>query len=127
MLDLLVRNFYLATSLRMVGSGYLVCNGVLEKQGFEKPVAKMLASVTDDGSRSIEYAEDVVLDEFHYNLVIISLGGHGFYTFGDIVDLYQNVLIPERCWKWAHEINIPDIKNFNYKDRGSMASYLSET
>jgi hypothetical protein len=52
MLDLLVGNFYLATSLRIVGSGYLVCNRVLEKQGFEKPVAEVLASITDDGSGS---------------------------------------------------------------------------
>jgi hypothetical protein len=62
MLDFLVGDFYLATSLRMVGSGYLMSNKVLEKQGFEKPVAKVLASVTDDGSRSTKSAEDVGLD-----------------------------------------------------------------
>jgi hypothetical protein len=44
MLDFLVGDFYLATSLSMVGSGYFVCNGVLEKQGFKKPVAKVLTS-----------------------------------------------------------------------------------
>ena len=76
----------------------------------------MLASVTDDGSGSTESVEDVGLDEFHYDLVIISLGGHGFYPFGDIVDPYQNVLIPERWWKGAYEINTLDIKNFNYED-----------
>ena len=96
MLDLSVGNFYLATSLRMVGSGYLVCNRVLEKQSFEKPVAEVLAFVIDDGTGSTEFAENVGLDEFHYNLVIISLGGHGFYPFGDIVDPYQNVLILEK-------------------------------
>jgi hypothetical protein len=85
MLDLSVGNFYLATSLRMVGSGYLMCNRVLEKQGFEEPVAKVLASVIDDGSESTKSAEDVGLDEFHYHLVIVSLGGHGFNPFGDIV------------------------------------------
>ena len=42
MLDLLVGDFYLATSLRMVGSGYFVRNGVLEKHGFEKSVAKVM-------------------------------------------------------------------------------------
>ena len=76
-----------------------MCNRVLEKQGFEKPVAEMLTSVTDDGSRSIKSTEDVGLDEFHYNLVIISLGGHDFYPFGDIVYLYQNVLITKIWWK----------------------------
>jgi hypothetical protein len=104
MLDLPAGNFYLATSLRMVGRGHLMCNGVLEKQGFEEPVAKVLASVTDDGSESTKSTEDVGLDEFHYHLVIVSLGGHDFNPFGDIVYPYQNVLIPKRWWKGAHEI-----------------------
>jgi hypothetical protein len=99
----------------MVGSGYLVCNGVLEKQGFEKPVAEVLASVTDDGSGCTKSAEDVGLDEFHYHFVIIGLGGHGFNPFGNIVYPNQNVLIPKRWWKGAHEIDTPDIKNFDYE------------
>jgi hypothetical protein len=117
MLDFPVENFFLAISLRMVGSGYLMSNRVLEKQGFEKPVAKVLASVIDDGLGSTKSAEDVGLDEFHYPLVIIGLGGHGFNPFGDIVYPYQNVLIPKRWWKGAHEIYTPNIKNFNYEDR----------
>jgi hypothetical protein len=113
MLDLPVGDFYLATSLRMLGSGYLMSNRVLEKQGFKKPVAKVLASVIDDGSRSTKSAEDVGLDEFHYHL---GLGGHGFNPFGDIVYPYQDVLIPKRWWKGAHEINTPNVKNFDYED-----------
>jgi hypothetical protein len=93
-----------------------MCDRVLEKQGFEEPVAKVLTSVTDDGLGSTESTEDVVLDEFYYNLVIISLGGHGFYPFRDIIHSYQDILIPKRWWKGSHEINTPDIKNFNYKD-----------
>jgi hypothetical protein len=116
MLDLPVENFYLATSLRMVGSGYLMSNRVLEKQGFKKPVAKVLAFVTDDGSGSNKSTEDVGLDEFHYHLVIIGLGGHDFNPFGDIVYPYQNVLMPKRWWKGAYEINTPNVKNFDYED-----------
>jgi hypothetical protein len=116
MLDLPVGDFYLATSLRMVGSVYLMSNRVLKKQGFEKPVAKVLASVTNDGSGSTKFAEDVGLDEFHYNLVIIGLGGHGFNPFKDIVYPYQNVFIPKRLWKGAYEIYTPNIKNFDYED-----------
>jgi hypothetical protein len=116
MLDLPVGNLYLATSLRMVGSGYLMSNRVLEKQGFKKSVAKVLASVTDDGSGSTKSAEDVGLDEFHYHLVIIGLGGHGFHPFRDIVYPYQNVLIPKRWWKGTHEINTPNVKNFDDED-----------
>jgi hypothetical protein len=85
MLDLPVGDFHLATSLKMVGSGYFVCNGVLKKQGFDKPVPKVLTSITDDGPRSTESVEDVGLDEFYHNLVIIGLGGHDFYPFGDKV------------------------------------------
>jgi hypothetical protein len=76
----------------------------------------VLTFIIDDGSGSTESAEDVGLDEFHYNLVIIGLGGHGFYPFGDIIYPYQNVLIPKRWWKGAHEIDTPYIKNFNYED-----------
>jgi hypothetical protein len=65
----------------------------------------VLASVTDDGSGSTKFAEDVGLDEFHYHLVIIGLGGHGFDPFGDIIYPYQNLLIPKRWWKGAHEID----------------------
>jgi hypothetical protein len=116
MFDLPIGNFYLATSLRMVGSGYLVCNRVLEKQGFEKSVAEVLASVADDGSGSTKSTEDVGLDEFHYHHVIIGLGGPGFDPFGDIVYPYQNVLMPKRWWKRAHEIDTQDIKTFDYED-----------
>jgi hypothetical protein len=96
MLDLSVGNFHLTTSPRMVGSGYFVCNRVFEKQGFEKLVAKVLTFVIDDGSGSTESIEDVGLDEIYYNLVIIGLGGHRFYPLGDIIHLYQNILIPKR-------------------------------
>jgi hypothetical protein len=96
MLDHPVGDFYLAISLRMVGSGYLMSNGVLEKQGFKKPIAKVLASVTDDGSGSTKSAKDVGLDEFHYHLVIIGPDGHGFNPFGDIVYPYQNIFTPKR-------------------------------
>jgi hypothetical protein len=91
-------------------------NGVLEKQGFKKPVAKVLASVTTDGSGNTKSAEDVGLDEFHYHLMIIGPGGHSFNLFGDIVYPYQNILIPKRWWKGAYEIYTPNIKNFNYED-----------
>jgi hypothetical protein len=97
----------------MVRGGYLMSNGVLEKQ-VKKPVAKVLASVTDDGPRSTKSAEDVGLDEFHYHLVIIGLGGHDLNPFGDIVYPYQNVLIPKRWWEGAHEVNTPNVKNFDW-------------
>jgi hypothetical protein len=76
----------------------------------------MLISVTDDGPGSIKSIEDVGLDEIYHNLVIIGLGGHGFYPLGDIIHLYQNILIPKRRWEGSHEINALDIKNFNNED-----------
>jgi hypothetical protein len=41
-LNLPVGNFHLATSLRMVGSGYFVCDRIFKEQGLEKPVKKCL-------------------------------------------------------------------------------------
>jgi hypothetical protein len=112
-LDLLVGNFHLSTGLRMVGSGYFVCDRVFEKQGFEKPVAKVLTFVTNDGPRGTESTENVGLDEFDHNLVIISLGGHNFYPFRDIIHPYKNILIPRRWWEGSHEVDTLDIKDFN--------------
>ena len=76
-------------------------------------VAAKKCPYSDDGSGNTKFAKDVGLNEFHYHLVIIGLGGHGFYPFGDIVYPYQNVLIPKRWWKGDNEIDNPDIKNFN--------------
>ena len=103
-----------------------MCNRVLEKQGFKEPVTEVFASVTNDGSRSTKSAKDVGLNEFHYHLVIIGLGGHGFYLFGDIVYPYQNVRIPKRWWKMAYEIDTPDIKNFN-NENGVQWHHISPT
>jgi hypothetical protein len=58
MLDFPVGNLYLATGLGMIRSGDLMSNGVLEKQGLQKPVAKVFASVTDDGPGSTKSAEE---------------------------------------------------------------------
>jgi hypothetical protein len=88
----------------------------LRSKVLNKSVAKVLAFVTDDGSRSTKSTEDVGLDEFHYHLVIIGSGGHGFNPFRDIVYPYQSILIPKRRWKGAHEIYTPNIKNFDYED-----------
>jgi hypothetical protein len=47
----------------------------LRKWSFEKLVAKVLISITNDGLRSTEFAENVGLDEFYHVLVIIGLCG----------------------------------------------------
>lgn len=57
----------------MEGSGYFVCDRVFEEQGFEKPVAKVLTTVTNDGPKGTESAKNVGLDEFDHKIVIISL------------------------------------------------------
>jgi len=84
----------------MVGSGYFVCDRVFEEQGFEKPVAQVLTSVTNVGPRGTESAKNVVLDEF----------GHNFYPFRDIIHPYKNILKPKRWWEGSHEVDTPDIK-----------------
>jgi hypothetical protein len=96
----------------MVWSGYFMCNEVLEKQGFEEPIIEVLTSVTDDGSGGTEFAEDVGLDEFYHNLVIIGLGGHDFYPFGDIIHSYQDILIPKRQWEGSNEIDTSVLHKF---------------
>jgi len=113
-LDLPVGNFHLASSLRMVGIGYFVCDRIFKEQGFEKSVAKVLTSGTNDGPWGTESVENVGLDEFDHNLVIISLGGHSLDPFRDIIHPYKNILKPKR-WREgsSHEVDTPDVKDFN--------------
>jgi hypothetical protein len=112
-LDLSVGNFHLATRLRMVGSGYFVCDGIFKEQGLEKSVAKVLTSVTNDGTWGTESAENVGLDEFDHNLVIISLGSHSLDPFRDIIHSYKNILKPKRWREGSHEVDNPNVKDFN--------------
>jgi len=90
-----------------------VCDRVYKKQGLEKPVAKVLTFITNDGPRGIESAENVSLDELDHNLVIIRLGGHNFDPFRDIIYPYKNILKPKRWWEGSHEVDTPYIKDFN--------------
>jgi len=57
--------------------------------------------------------ENVGLDEFGHNFVIISLGGHNFYPFRDIIHPYTNIPKPTRWWDGSHEVDTLDIKDFN--------------
>jgi hypothetical protein len=65
-----------------------VYDRVLEEQGFEKLAAKVLTSITNDGSKGTKSVENICLYESDHNLVIVGLGGHNFYAFGDIIHSY---------------------------------------
>jgi hypothetical protein len=90
-----------------------MCDRIFEEQRHEKLVAKVLTSVTNDGPWATESAENVGLDEFDHNLVIISLGGHNLDPFRDIIHPYKNILKPKRWREGSHEVNTPNVKYFN--------------
>jgi hypothetical protein len=97
----------------MVRSGYFVCDRVFKEQGLEKPVTKVLTSITNDCPRGTKSTENVGLDELDHNLVIVSLGGHSFKPFRDIIHTHKNILKPKRCWEGSHEVDTPYVKDFN--------------
>jgi hypothetical protein len=97
----------------MVGSGYFVCDGIFKEQRLEKTIAKVLTSITNDGPWGTESTENVGLDEFDHNLVIISLGGHSLDPFRDIIHSYKNILKPKRWREGSHEVDTPNVKDFN--------------
>jgi hypothetical protein len=90
-----------------------VRDGIFKEQDLEKPVAKVLTSITNDCLWGTESVENVGLDEFNHNLVIISLGGRSLDPFRDIVHLYKNILKPKRWREGSHEVDTPDVKDFN--------------
>jgi hypothetical protein len=73
----------------------------------------VLTLVTNDGLWGTESVENVGLDEFDYNLVIISLGGYNLDPFKDIIHPYKNILKPKRWREGSHEVDTPYVKDFN--------------
>jgi len=76
----------------------------------------MLPPVTDDSSRCTKPTKDVCLNELVHNLVIIGLGCYSLYLLGNIVHRHQNILTSERKWKRSHQVDSPNVKDFNNQD-----------
>lgn len=102
-----IRYLSLPTSLWIVKCRDIVSDIVLPKMDFYWSVTKMSTSVTDNSLQRSKSYKDVILYKIYYNLKIVSSSSFWFH-------LSWNIINSKR--KWSHEINVPNIKNLNYKN-----------
>ena len=76
----------------------------------------MSATITDDSPRNPEPTEDIFLDKIDDYLVVIGSGGNRLNPFGHIINSNKNVLMSKWREKGSHEIDAPNIKNFDKKN-----------
>ena len=92
-------------------------DGIFPHQSFKNSVAEMRSIITNYRSGGAKSREDVFFEKFDNHFVVIGLCWHSFYSFRDVIDSNQNELIAEGIRKWSHEVDTPNIKNFNLQDR----------
>jgi len=70
--------------------------------------------------------EDIFFEKFDNHFFVISLSWHSFYLFRDVIYSKQNELVAKGIREWSHEVDTPNIKNFNFKDRFRVIMSLLE-
>jgi len=73
--------------------------------------------ITNYRSRGAKTGEDILLKKFDNHFVVIGLKRHSFYPFRDLIHCNQEELVAKGIWEWSHEVDIPNIKNFDFKNR----------
>jgi len=92
-------------------------DGIFSHQSFKNSIAEMRSIITNYRSRGAKSGEDVFFEKFDNHFVVIGLCWHSFYPFRDVIDSNQNELVAEGIREWSHEVDTPNIKNFNFQDR----------
>ena len=90
---------------------------IFSHQRFKDSIAEMRSIITNYCSGGVKSGEDVFFEKFDNHFVVIGLCWHNFYPFRDVIESNQNELVAEGIGERPHEIDTPNIKNFNFKDR----------
>ena len=77
----------------------------------------MRSIITNYRSGGAKSGEDIFLEKFDNHFVVIGLCGHNFYSFRDIIHSNQDELVAEGIWERSHEVDTPNIKNFDFENR----------
>ena len=92
-------------------------DGIFSHHSFKNSIAEMRSIITNYSSGGAKLGEDIFFEKFDNHFVVIDLCRHSFYPFRDIVHSNQDELVAEGIWEWSHEVDTPNIKNFNFKNR----------
>ena len=80
----------------MVGGTNLMCDPILMKQSPKIEMDEMQTSITNDSPGTPKSRENVLMNNFHDNFVIIHPSDYGFYPFRHVIHRHQNVLMTKR-------------------------------
>ena len=92
-------------------------DGIFLHQSFKNAIAKMQSIIANYRFGGAKSGEDVFFEKFDSHFVVIGLCRHSFNPFRDVIDSNQNELVAEGIWEWSHEVDTPNIKNFNFKNQ----------
>jgi hypothetical protein len=110
-LDLHVRCFCLTARPRVIWSSNPVINSNFRESFLKCPINEAQPSIIDDYSwDSIPWEDHFMKHPLRVHSVSDSTK-KSFYSLGDIVDCYQDVLATFKVREWSHEIDTPDIKD----------------
>ena len=74
----------------------------------------MRSIITNYRSWGVKTGEDIFLEKFDNHFVAIGLSWHNFYLFRDVIYSDQDELVAKGIREWSHEVDTPNIKNFNF-------------
>ena len=77
----------------------------------------MRSIITNYRSGGVKSGEDVLFKKFDNHFDVIGLSWHSFNPLRDVININQNELVAEGVREWSHEVDTPNIKNFNFQDR----------
>jgi hypothetical protein len=100
----------------MIGDGNLMGYPVFLHEKVKNPIAKMLASITNDSPWSTKTSKNIILQELDHNLVVICFARLCFHPLRHIINRDENKKITIGARERSHEIDALNIKDFNYKN-----------
>ena len=73
--------------------------------------------MADDCMRKAKTKEYILLQEVYHNFVFIGFTCYRLYLFKNVVNCYKDILVFMGYRKGTHEVNAPNIEDFDNKDQ----------
>ena len=80
-------------------------DSVFIQKGIKLSIPKMRATVTNNSTEKSKLVKDVALGKLDHNFMVISVSGHYFDPFRNVVNGHKNVFKSELRRKRIHEVN----------------------
>jgi len=80
-------------------------------------IAKIFPTIANYCTGKAKMREYILFQEVYHNLVVIGFTCYGLYPFRDVVNCHDDILVSMRHKEGTHEVNAPNIKDFDNLDR----------